>query len=218
VGLFAQKATYPIVGRPQLVHDRDAGTAGGRFSLKLKYPTPVPNAYAASGEAHELDLLFGRGSPATNGQGHAFFFRDTAEMALLTRLKPASLQTLGVVLNPRNWSALGRVLKRLKAHVDYSKSVEGRSSGWAGIHYFSMGPFALGDGAMKLCLRPRQTHPITPVDGKTGEPTKAAREALQAWIAAGQDAVFDLGVQLATPACIPAPTPGGPSKSVMAAE
>jgi hypothetical protein len=110
------------------------------------------------------------------------------------------------------------VLKRLKPTIGHLRSREARTGGWAGRHYFSLGPFALGDGAMKFCLRPRQAHAAEPADPRTGNPTKSAREALLAWIAAGQDAVFDLGVQLATPECIPAPKPGGPSKAVMAAE
>jgi hypothetical protein len=81
-----------------------------------------------------------------------------------------------------------------------------------------MGPFALGEGAMKFSLRPRQAHGIEPSDAKTGEPTKAHRDALQAWIAEGKDAAFDLCVQLATVECIPEPRAGGPSKSVMTAE
>ena len=41
---------------------------------------------------------------------------------------------------------------------------------------------------------------------------------MEAWVAAGEDAVFELCVQLATHGCIPAPRTGDPPKEVMAAE
>jgi hypothetical protein len=41
---------------------------------------------------------------------------------------------------------------------------------------------------------------------------------MQARVAAGKDAVFDLCIRLATPECIPVPGAGDPSKEVMAAE
>ena len=71
---------------------------------------------------------------------------------------------------------------------------------------------------MKFCIRPRQTHDIPPVDAGKGDPALRHRAAMEAWVAAGKDAAFDLCVQLATPDCIPAPGPGDPPKDVMAAE
>jgi hypothetical protein len=126
-----------------------------------------------------------------------------------------ALQTLLAVWN---WPVLGRVMKRMKKAGDYSKRLDVRNTGWAGKAYFGLGPFALGDGAMKFCLRPRQAHPIEPLDAKSGGAVRAQRDGLQAWIAAGKEAVFDLCVQLATPDCIPEPRAGEPSKSVLAAE
>ena len=41
---------------------------------------------------------------------------------------------------------------------------------------------------------------------------------MEAWVAEGKDAAFDLCVQLATPNCIPTPGPHDPPKDVMAAE
>src|SRR5262249_16841390 len=128
-----------------------------------------------------------------------------------------SLKTFSTLLTPRNWGHLGRVLKRIKAVIAYTKGQSSSTTGWTGKWYFSAGPFALGDGAMKLCLKPQQAHPIEAIDA-CGEPTQRARAALQTWIAAGKDARFDLCVQLATPDCIPSPGPGDPPKRVMVAE
>jgi hypothetical protein len=217
VGLFAENGSYPAICRPNLIHDKKAGLVAGRVAMKLKYPKAVPNVYAPSGEAHELDLLFAQGSPEPNGIGRAFFFRDARELAMFTTLNPPSFKTLATVLAPRNWGLIGRVVKRLKAVIAETKKPTSSKTGWAGKWYFSAGPFALGDGAMKLCLKPHQAHPIEPIDAG-GEPTQRARAALEAWIAAGKDARFDLCIQLATPDCIPSPGPGDPPKSVMVAE
>jgi hypothetical protein len=218
VGLFAKKQNLPVVSRPNFIHDPKAGLAAGRISVKVRYPELVPNAYAPGGEAHELDLLFAEGGPEVNGGGHAFFFRDARELAMFTTLKPPSMKTLATLLSPRNWPILGRVFKRLKAILAYVKTPVATTTGWAGKAYYSAGPYALGDGAMKMCLRPRQQQAIEPVMPADADATKRRRAAMQAWVAAGKDAVFDLCVQLATPACIPAPGPDDPPKSVMAAE
>jgi hypothetical protein len=219
IGLFAHEGSYQVVARPNMIVDKKAGLIASRVAVKLGYPRPVPNVYAPSGEAHELDLLFGEGSAEPNGFGRQFFFRDARELAMFSALVPPSGKTLAILANPRNWPIIGRCLKRLKALASYSKTPAVTGTGWSGKSYFSAGPYALGDGAMKLCLHPRQLHPLSEADkGSSKEPTQQQRAALQAWVAAGKDAVFDLGVQLATAACIPAPGKGDPSKSVMIAE
>jgi hypothetical protein len=216
VGLFAREASYPIVARPNVIER--GRVIAGRLAVKLKYPSPVPNAYAPSGEAHELDLLLAEGSPEQNGFGREFFVRDARELSLFGALLPPSAKTLGTLANPRNWPLIARIFKRLKAVASYSKTPAVTATGWSGKSYFSIGPFALGDGAMKFCLRPRQGHPLSEADkASSSERTQQQRAALQSWVAAGKEAVFDLGVQLATPACIPTPGKGDPSKSVMAA-
>jgi hypothetical protein len=218
VGLFAKKQSLAVVCRPNFIHDAKAGLAAGRMAVKARYPELVPSVYAANGQAHELDLLFAEGAPEVNGVGHAFFFRDARELAMFSTLKPPSMKTLGTLLSPPNWSVLGRVFKRLKAILAFVKTPAATTAGWAGKAYYSAGPYALGDGAMKMCLRPRQSHAIEPVLPADGAATQRHRAAMEAWIAAGKEAVFDLCVQLATPACIPAPGAGDPPKSVMAAE
>jgi hypothetical protein len=219
VGLFAQNRSYPVVARPNVIENKKARFIAGRLAVKLRYPRPVPNVYAPSGEAHELDLLFGEGAAEPNGFGRQFFFRDARELAMFGALVPPSGKTLATLANPGNWSIIGRVFKRLKALTGYSKTPAVTGTGWSGKSYFSAGPYALGDGAMKLCLRPRQAHPLREAEkGSSKERTQQQRAALQAWAAAGKHALFDLGVQLATPGCIPAPGKGDPPKSVMAAE
>jgi hypothetical protein len=218
VGLFARKQSLPVISRPNFVHDKGAGLAAGRVAVKAKYPEPVPNVYAASGKAHELDLLFAEGSPEVNGVGHAFFFRDARELAMFTTLKPPSAKTLATLLSPRNWRHIVQVFKRLQAVLAYVKTPAATTTGWAGKAYYSAGPYALGDGAMKMCLRPRQTHAIDPVLPADAGAAQRHRAAMEAWMASGKDAVFDLCVQLATRACIPEPGRGAPPKSVMTAE
>jgi hypothetical protein len=218
VGLFAKNQSMPVVCRPNFIHDRNAGLGAARMAVKARYPGLVPNVYAATGKAHELDLLFAEGSPEVNGVGHAFVFRDAREMAMFTTLRPLSMRTVSTLLSPRNWGLIVRVFKRLRAISAYMKTPVATTTGWAGKAYYSAGPYALGDGAMKMCLRPRQTQPIEPVMPSDDDATQRRRAAMEAWIAAGKDAVFDLCVQLATFACIPRPGPDDPPKSVMAAE
>jgi hypothetical protein len=218
VGLFAKKQTLPVVARPNFIHDKGAGLAAGRMAVKAKYPELVPNVYAAKGEAHELDLLFAEGSPEVNGVGHAFFFRDARELAMFTTLKPPSAKTLATLASPRNWGHIARVFKRLKTVLAFVKTPAVATTGWAGKAYYSAGPYVLADGAMKMCLRPRQSHAIEAVSPSDPGAAAKHRTAMEAWLAEGKDAVFDLCVQLATPGCIPAPGPDDPPRSVMIAE
>jgi len=218
VGLFAANASYPAIVRANFVFDPAAKLALARFGVKLSYPTPVPNVYAAAGEAHELDLLLAEGDPEVNGANHTFFVRDAREFAMLMALAPPSAAGAKVLLDPRNWSVLGKVLKALLRGTAVTRRPPATTTGWAGKTYFSIGPYRLGEGAMKFCFRPRQKHPIEPLRIGAGDPARPHHEALRTWIAAGQDAVFDLCVQIATPACLPEPGPGDPAKAVMAAE
>jgi hypothetical protein len=48
--------------------------------------------------------------------------------------------------------------------------------------------------------------------------TAVYKANMDAWIEAGEDAEFTLGIQLATPDCIPEPGPEDPPKGVMTAE
>ncbi len=91
-------------------------------------------------------------------------------------------------------------------------------AGWAGKPYFSSGPYALGEGAMKFCLKPTQSHELAEVINKVDNPFALLKQAMDSWIKNGNNAEFDLCVQLATPDCIPEPRSDDPPKSVMAAE
>lgn len=218
VGLFARDESYPVLCRPNFIKDKKLRLAVGRIAVKLKYPAPVPNVDAPGGEAHELDLLLVEGSPQVNGAGHVFFTRDARTLAMLATVIPPSRETPRTLLKPRNWPLFAGFAKQLRRATAYAGRPPATTTGWAGKAYYSLGPFRLGDGAMKFCLRPRQTHDIPPVDAGKGDPALRHRAAMEAWVAAGEDAVFDLCVQLATPDCIPAPGAGDPPKDVMAAE
>lgn len=218
VGLFSNAGSYPVIGRPNALVDNVAKFSTMRFGIKVRYSEPVPNVYAASGTAHELDLMLCEGSPEVNGPNHSFAFRDSHEMTMFETLAPPSLRTLGTLANPDNWGVIRRLAKRAAGGTGFTKGAHARSTGWAGKTFFSLGPFALGEGAMKLCAKPRQRQPIKPIDVRNESWTARHREAMVAWLEAGEDAVFDLCVQLATPEAIPEPGPGDPSKSVMTAE
>lgn len=218
VGLFERSASYPAICRPNFIRDRKLRLSLGRIAIKLEYPAPVPNVDAADGEANELDLLLVEGSPDVNGPGHVFFTRDARTLAMLATLTAPSRESARTLLDPRNWPILARFVKELRRATAYTSRPPSTTTGWAGKAYYSLGPFTLGEGAMKFCIRPRQAHRIPPVDAGKGDPALRQRDAMEAWVAAGEDAVFDLCVQLATPACIPEPGRGDPPKDVMAAE
>ena len=114
VGLFARNQSFPVVCRPNAIDDKKAGLSANRMAVKVKYSDSVPNVYAPSGEAHELDLLMAEGSSEENGVGQAFFIRDAREFALLVSLSPPSMKTVETLLSARNWAVLLRVFKRLK--------------------------------------------------------------------------------------------------------
>jgi hypothetical protein len=211
VGLFAKEGTYRVIGRPQFVQDLKAKLSAARIALKLEYPSEVPNVYAPSGSAKELDLLFAEGDVKTNDATHAFFFRDARQLLFVVNAFKPSLPLL---VDARNWGLLGRTIKSLGPARRLFHIANRR--GWAGKPYYSLGPFRLGEGAMKLSLVPKQEHIIDAQEMKSA--AKGHRAALEAWVAAGKDAAFDLCVQVATPDSIVAPGPDDPPKDVMAAE
>lgn len=218
VGLFARNASYPVVARSGVVKDPDLGFAVHRLALKLRYPDAVPNVYATGGEANELDLLLVAGEARENGEGHAFFARDARQLDMATTLKPPSMRTVRTFANWRNLAMLARILARVKTLMKPMRRPPNSNSGWAGKPYFSLGPFALGEGAMKFSLSPRQSHDVPDTDPMTSDIAAVNRDAMAGWLARGEDAVFTLSVQLATPDSLPDPGPGDPPKSVMAAE
>ena len=218
VGLFSAPGSYPLVARSGIAKDPTLGFAVNRVALKLKYPEPVPNVYAADGTAPELDLLLAEGQPGVNAKGHEFFVRDARQMDMATALKPPTVATLGVLSNWRNLATLKGVMSTVASPMKPVRTSPADAVGWAGKSYFSLGPFALGEGAMKFCLTPRQAHQTKSIDPMKGDPAPHHRQAMKDWLAKGKDAEFDLCVQIATPDCIPSPGPTDPPKAVMAAE
>ncbi|MGJ8584309.1 MAG: hypothetical protein ACSHXD_09480 [Marinosulfonomonas sp.] len=218
VGLFARDRTYPVVARSGMAVDRDIGFAINRLALKLKYPDPVPNVYASDGTANELDLLFVAGTSETNALDHTFFVRDGRQMNAAAGLKPASLETLKTLANWRNVALLLEIRGRVKKLIAPYRRQPESSKGWAGKPYYSLGPFALGAGAMKFRLIPVTRHDVAEHDPMKRDVTSVYKNNMDAWMKAGEDATFRLGVQLATQDCIPSPKAGDPPKAVMAAE
>lgn len=218
VGLFANSATYPVVARPNFAVDPDLKLKINRLAVKLKMPVAVPNMYADGGTAHELDLLFAEGVLSANGAGRQFFVRDGRQLDMARTLNPPSVKTLNTLKNWRNVGIFLGVLNDVKASMAPLHDAPANVTGWAGKPYFSAGPYALGDGAMKFSLMPKQDHKIPAVDLKKGDPVAAHKAAMEEWLDRKQDAEFDLCVQIATPDAIPEPGPEDPPKDVMAAE
>ncbi len=217
VGLFAKNATYPVVCRPNFTKDPDLKFAVSRLAVKLQFPKLVPNEYATKGKAKELDLLLAEGEMGPNGSGRQFFARDAHQLDMAKTLKPPSLETLKTLSNWRNIAMFINVLKTVGKSMKPIASGPSNKSGWSGKPYFSSGPYLLGDGAMKFCLTPNQSDPISAVD-LSQDPTGPHKAAMDNWLAEGKDASFDLCIQLATPDCIKEPSASDPPKGVMLAE
>lgn len=217
VGLYSEEKSFPVICRVNYASDADLKLKFNRLALKIHYDSAVPNVYSETGESNEIDLLLGEGDSAENGSGRSFFFRDAREAALASTLKRPSLQSIKTLSNWRNFGILGSFLWRLNNFMAPLRKTSSLTSGWAGKPYFSAGPYALGKAITKFSLRPRQSHPIPPVDLES-DPTIPHKDAFDRWLEAGQDATFDLMLQLATPESIPEPGPKDPPKSVMASE
>jgi len=218
VGLFAQDRAYAVVARAGTQKDPDLGLTSFRLALKLDYLEPVPNVYALSGEANELDLLLAAGNPGNNGADHTFFARDGHQVAMAFGLKPPSLGTLKTLANWRNIAILLNVRRRVAGLTAPTRKAPANQDGWAGIPYYSLGPFALGKGAMKFALLPVKPHKVAEHDRMKIDFAAFSKKNMDDWLASGEEAEFTLAVQLATPDCIPEPGPQDPPKAVMAAE
>lgn len=218
VGLFAQEAAYPVVARSGLARDYDLGFAINRLAVKLDMPKNIPNAYAASGEAPELDLLMVAGVSQQNSDNHTFFVRDGRQMAIAGALKPPSIKTLKMLSNWRNLALLLRVKKRVGRLSAIARTTPESAKGWAGKAYYGLGPFKLGDGAMKFRITPKQSHDVADFDPLKSDVTQKYKDNMDQWLNEGRTAEFTLSVQLATPDCIPEPEAEDPPKGVMAAE
>lgn len=218
VGLFSKESRFPAVARVGFTKDPDLRFAINRIAVKLSYPLSLPNSYSATQEAQELDLLFVEGDKDANSSGRQFFARDARQLDMATTLKPPSIKTLKTLANWRNIGIFLRVLKNVSRLMKPLRKAPSVNSGWAGKPYFSSGPYALGEGAMKFCLRPNQKHDLPKSDSGDDNPFVLHEAAMGEWLNLGENASFDLCVQIATPECIPEPGPDDPPKSVMAAE
>ena len=182
VGLFASNASYQVVGRPGTSSwTGSCGLAVGRIAMRAAYPTLVPNVDAPSGQANDSTWLLVEGSPQVNGPGHVFFARDARMLAMLGTVAPASRETARTLLTPRYLPLFARFAKEIRRARAFAGRPPATTTGWAGKAYYSLGPFALGDGAMKSVsvrgrpttsrrsMRPRVTRPATPRrDGSLG--------------------------------------------------
>jgi hypothetical protein len=192
IGLFSAPGRFPLVARSGIAKDPKLVIAFNRISLKLKYPGPVPNVYAPDGTAPELDLLLSEGQPGVNALGHEFFARDARQMDMATSLKPPTAATLGVLSNWRNLATLRRIMGSVVPLMKSVRTAPTNAVGWAGKSYFSQCPFALGEGMMKFCLTPRQTHQTPSIDPIKGDPAPHHRHVMTEWMTQGKDAEFDL--------------------------
>ncbi len=219
-GLFKKTGSYQVVCRPNFLFDDTPVIAISRLSLKIRYDSAVPNVYTSEA-VNEIDLLLSEGIRLQqHGQqdGQGFFFRDVRQMMFVFNLKKSKAAALAMLFNRvggkiyKNWSRL------------FSKATDGLYTndqlkrGWAGKHYFSAGPYALGDGAMKFSLAPCQAHPVELIQPKYQYSGHLHRQSLLDLATRGQPIEFDLCIQIATKDSIPDRQEGDPPPAVMAAE
>jgi len=215
VGLFARDGEYPAMCRPHVIEVPDV-VMTYRFSMKLQWPEMLPNMYAKSGKANELDLLLAKGDPA-NPSEHSFFFSNARQLALGAALNPASSITtkMSTMLNPMNWGAIKGVIGIINGIK--SGGAGDADSGLLGSHYYGLGPYKCGPGVVKYALKPLQTQSIEAPSGRD-EYAAANKKSVGEYLASGKEIAFEFMVQVGTVACIPEPKGGDPAKDVIAAE
>jgi len=216
-GLFSKNADYATVSRINVICDEKAGIAVPRIAIKIDYDKDVLNVYSPDGKAKEFDLLMCGGVPGENRPGHEFFFGNAKEMNMFAYIGRPSLATLGLVGMARNWPILAKVFGKVSAVVK-AYVAEEFDKGVFGVTYFSLGPFACGEGIVKYSLQPKTGQHLL---GKfLSVPTyiQGQKDGFVQWQKSNQDAEFDLMVQVATQDCIPEPKRGQHSKNAMATE
>ena len=215
VGLFASNGEYKAMCRPHVIDLPDL-IKTYRFSMKLDWPEMVPNMYAKSGKANELDLLFAKGDPA-NPKEHTFFFNNARQMALGSALNPASstMTKLSTMFNPLNMGAIKGALSIVNGIKN--DGVGDTESGLFGSHYYALGPYKCGPGVVKYALKPLQEQKVA-LGKDHDEHAAINKTSVEDYLASGKDVSFEFLVQVGTTACIPEPKAGEPAKDVVAAE
>ena len=223
VGLWGQEGSYDAFCRVNFLYDgsSDLKVAINRMSLKLKVPFEVPNEYAATGTARELDLLMSEGlPPGIPGQpdGQGFFFRDARQLLMVNEFRDGFLDALKVILKGadlRSFLYWKNVIFPQTVDMLY-REPQTRTS-WDQKWYYSAGPYALGNGIMKFGLKPsRQTMAdAIPIDDDAMFAHAARFQEIRAQ---SEVLEFDLMVQVATPGSLKPSQAEDPPPCVMAAE
>lgn len=221
-GLFSKAGTYPVVARPNFLHDgQDIKVS--RLSLKLKTDFDVPNVYAFEGHAKELDLLLSEGvqqDPTGDQDGQGFFFRDARQLRYLSWFANHKLWGLATLLNNANSAVFVAYRKIMSGALDTLYKPEHAHKSWEEKDYYSAGPYGLNGVLVKFALRSRQESQAgTRKPGSHG-PARDQGAWFETWQAEANPAVFDLCVQVARYNAIPAPSrlQRDPCKAVMATE
>ena len=221
VGLFKHDRDYKVFCRMNHLFDDSPTISINRLSLKLEYPCPVPNEYAAGGFAHELDLLLSEGLPPDEGgDGQGFFFRDGRQLLMLNHMKGGLSAAVAVLVNKANVPQVKKRKKKIFGNsVDQLYEGGQARKSWAGKHYYSAGPYALGDGLMKFSLAPHEPDDLgRELAPDLDNPTDVHLAKSEELVSRDRKVCFDLCVQIATVDSIPEPKEGDPPKDVMAVE
>ncbi|MEM6941608.1 MAG: hypothetical protein AAF943_16330 [Pseudomonadota bacterium] len=222
VGLFETAGSYPVVSRPNFLHD-GGDIRVSRLSLKLSTPFDVPNVYAFGGQARELDLLLSEGvrqQEAGDQDGQGFFFRDARQLRYLSGFPKRPARSIMSLLNSANAAVFSARQKIMHDAVDTLYLPKHAHKNWAEKDYYSAGPYRLGGVLVKFALRSRHSN-IATVRAPGGHgPARDQALWFAAWERAGKPAVFDLCLQVARYGAIRAPSKrlGEPCKAVMATE
>ncbi|MEM7216623.1 MAG: hypothetical protein AAF423_13875 [Pseudomonadota bacterium] len=207
VGLFKKPDRYPVISRPNILHDND-NIKVSRLSLKMQTNYGVPNVYAFEGKAKELDLLLSEGvrqGQTGDQDGQGFFFRDARQLRYVSAFSAHKFWGFLSLLNKANGDVFLTWLKIRKTALDTLYTPEHAQKSWDEKDYYSAGPYALGGLLVKLALRSRQ--PSLASTRKSG-PCGPARDQgiwFKEWRSAAKPAIFDLCVQVARFGALPNP-------------
>ncbi|MEM9248430.1 MAG: hypothetical protein AAGB05_06990 [Pseudomonadota bacterium] len=222
-GLFTSPGIYDVVARPNFLRDEDKIRVS-RLSLKIRTDFDVPNVYAFSGTAQELDLLLSEGlrqadSERGDQDGQGFFFRDARQLRYMHQLDTQGLKALWSLLKKSNGDVLETQQDIMTRALDCLYTPTQSSKNWAEKDYYSAGPYRLGGVLMKFGLRTRQ-HTAGKRAPKSSSLSHDQRVWFDEWKNDGAPAIFDLCIQIARYGAIPEPSRArrDPCKAIMASE